>query len=48
MIEQNNCRESSSNAVESRGKENKEQNHCQQDDEEHLDGNEKKKKGNKH
>ncbi|XP_050576410.1 la-related protein 1B isoform X2 [Bombus affinis] len=47
VIEQNNCRESSSNAVESRGKENKEQNHCQQDDEEHLDGNEKKKKVNK-
>lgn len=46
IIEQNYSKESSGSAVESRGKENKEQNHCQDDNEEHIDGSEKKKKGN--
>lgn len=31
--------------IESRGKENKEQNHCQDDSDEHTDNGEKKKKG---
>lgn len=48
LVESCNGRESSSNVVDSRGKENKEQNHCQDDNEEHVDINEKKKKGNKH
>ncbi|XP_006562503.2 la-related protein 1B isoform X2 [Apis mellifera] len=47
IIEQNYSKESSGSAVESRGKENKEQNHCQDDNEEHIDGSEKKKKVNK-
>lgn len=45
MVEQNNGKESSGSAIESREKENKEQNHCQDVNEEHTDGIEKKKKG---
>ncbi|XP_076749131.1 la related protein isoform X2 [Xylocopa sonorina] len=47
VSEQNNGKDSSSSAIESRGKENKEQNHCQDDNEEPMDGSEKKKKVNK-
>ncbi|KAK9308398.1 hypothetical protein QLX08_001577 [Tetragonisca angustula] len=47
LVEPSNGRESSSNVVDSRGKENKEQNHCQEDNEEHVDINEKKKKASK-
>ncbi|XP_014478889.1 PREDICTED: la-related protein 1B isoform X2 [Dinoponera quadriceps] len=45
--EPNNSKESSTSNVESRGKENKEQNHCQDDSDEHTDNNEKKRKVNK-
>nr|XP_012225831.1 PREDICTED: la-related protein 1B isoform X2 [Linepithema humile] len=38
---------SSTNTTESKGKENKEQNHCQDDSDEHADNGEKKKKANK-
>ncbi|XP_017766146.1 PREDICTED: la-related protein 1 isoform X3 [Eufriesea mexicana] len=47
VVEQNNGKESSGSAIESRGKENKEQTHCQDVNEEHTDGIEKKKKVNK-
>ncbi|KAF3430348.1 hypothetical protein E2986_11634 [Frieseomelitta varia] len=47
LVEPSNGKESSSNVVDSRGKENKEQNHCQDDNEEHVDINDKKKKANK-
>ncbi|CAD1469183.1 unnamed protein product, partial [Heterotrigona itama] len=48
LVEPSNGRESSSsNVIDSRGKENKEQNHCQDDNEEHVDINEKKKKASK-
>lgn len=48
VVEQNNGKESSGGGVvEGRGKENKEQNHCQDDSDEHTDGSEKKKKVNK-
>ncbi|XP_017875883.1 la-related protein 1B isoform X3 [Ceratina calcarata] len=40
-------KENSGNGIENRGKENKEQNHCQDESEEHMDGSEKKKKVNK-
>lgn len=33
------------NTIESKSKENKEQNHCQDDSDEHTDNGEKKKKG---
>nr|XP_033326939.1 la-related protein 1B isoform X2 [Megalopta genalis] len=44
--EPNSCKENTA-TIESRGKENKEQNHCQDDSDEHLEGSEKKKKVNK-
>ncbi|KOC66335.1 La-related protein 1 [Habropoda laboriosa] len=44
VVEQNNGKESSGSTTESRGKENKEQNHCQDDSDEHIDASEKKKK----
>ncbi|CAK9809530.1 La-related protein 1 [Anthophora quadrimaculata] len=47
MVEQNNGKESSGNTTENRGKENKEQNQCQDDNNEHTDTSEKKKKVNK-
>lgn len=48
MVEPNNSRESSARTVESKGKENKEQNHCQDDSDEHnTDNGEKKRKGDK-
>lgn len=47
LAEQNNAKESNTNAVESKGKENKEQNHCQDDSDEHTDGSEKRKKVSK-
>ncbi|XP_078052677.1 la related protein isoform X3 [Augochlora pura] len=46
VSEPNNAKESTG-TIESRGKENKEQNHCQDDSDEHLEGSEKKKKVNK-
>ncbi|XP_053976270.1 la-related protein 1B isoform X2 [Hylaeus volcanicus] len=47
VIEQNNVKEGSG-TLENRGKENKEQNHCQDDsDDDHTDANEKKKKVSK-
>lgn len=45
VVEQSNGKESSGSAIESGGKENKEQNQCQDDSDEHMDGSEKKKKG---
>lgn len=42
--EPSNSKTSSTN-LESRGKENKEQNHCQDDNDEQMDNGEKKKKG---
>ncbi|XP_076179410.1 la related protein isoform X2 [Ptiloglossa arizonensis] len=46
VVEQNNAEESSA-TIENRGKENKEQNHCQDDSDDHTDGSEKKKKVSK-
>lgn len=45
VVEENNGKENSGTTAESRGKENKEQNNCQDDSDEHTDGSEKKKKG---
>ncbi|XP_076665173.1 la related protein isoform X1 [Andrena cerasifolii] len=47
VVEQNSAKESIGTTVESRGKENKEQNHCQDDSDEHTDGSERKKKVSK-
>ncbi|KZC14352.1 La-related protein 1 [Dufourea novaeangliae] len=46
VVEPNNANESSG-AIENRGKENKEQNHCQDDSDDHTEGSEKKKKVSK-
>ncbi|XP_051172528.1 la-related protein 1 isoform X2 [Leptopilina boulardi] len=48
-IEQNNSKENhaSSTTTDNKGKENKEQNHCQDDSDEHTDVNDKRKKVNK-
>ncbi|XP_043473777.1 la-related protein 1B [Leptopilina heterotoma] len=46
-IEQNNSKENHANTTDNKGKENKEQNHCQDDSDEHTDVNDKRKKVNK-
>ncbi|XP_031838631.1 la related protein isoform X2 [Nomia melanderi] len=46
VVESSNGKESTG-TIESRGKENKEQNHCQEDSDEHTESSEKKKKVNK-
>ncbi|XP_076626605.1 la related protein isoform X2 [Colletes latitarsis] len=46
VVEQSNTKENSG-TIENRGKENKEQNHCQDDSDDHTDGSEKKKKVSK-
>lgn len=43
-MEPSNSKEGSAGSVESKGQENKEQNHCQDDSDEHTDANDKKKK----
>lgn len=47
VVEQNNPKESSGTNIESKEKENKEQNHCQEDSDENTDVTEKKKRVNK-
>ncbi|XP_003703258.2 la related protein isoform X1 [Megachile rotundata] len=47
VVEQNNPKESSGTTIESKEKENKEQNHCQEDSDENTDVTEKKKRVNK-
>ncbi|XP_034952320.1 la-related protein 1B isoform X2 [Chelonus insularis] len=47
VVEQTSSKDGSSSSVESKGKENKEQNHCQEDSDEHNDGSDRKKKVNK-
>lgn len=44
-IEQNNSKENHASITDNKGKENKEQNHCQDDSDEHTDVNDKRKKG---
>lgn len=45
VVEQNNAKENSGTPTENRGKENKEQNHSQEDSDENTDVTEKKKRG---
>ncbi|XP_076231642.1 la related protein isoform X2 [Calliopsis andreniformis] len=47
VIEQSSAKENNGTSAENRGKENKEQNHCQDDSDEYTDGSEKKKKVSK-
>lgn len=45
LEQQSNSKDSSGSNVEVKTKENKEQNHCQEDSDEQTEGNDKKKKG---
>lgn len=46
-VEQNNSKESNASTLDNKGKENKEQNHCQDDSDEHTDGSDKRRRVNK-
>ncbi|XP_023289973.1 la-related protein 1B isoform X2 [Orussus abietinus] len=47
VVEESHSKESPPVSAENKGKENKEQNHCQDDSDEHTDGSDKKKRANK-